>query len=142
MPALRPPAPSQPLKGTVELNGMSHEENPVALDKDVESGELIHVINTDNEFKETSLGGDESEDEDVTNPIKRPAEKPWMAIQHPGDRMPTIGRMRIEWSVRMGIIYLITIAYALSKDVTNSKILSVVPLNANFYATFAIGGQG
>ena len=63
MPALRPPAPSQPLKGTVELNAMSHEENPVALDKDVESGELIHVINTDNESKETSLGGDESEDE-------------------------------------------------------------------------------
>ena len=64
-----------------------------------------------------------------------------MAIQHPGDRMPSLGHMRLEWSVRMGVIYLITIAYGLNKDVINSKAFSVVPLNANFYATFALGAN-
>ena len=60
-------------------------------------------------------------DVEAPGELRRPTEKPWEAVT--GKNMPTIRRIRIEWSVRMGLICLITIAYAVNKDVQESKFL-------------------
>ena len=53
--------------------------------------------------------------------------------------MPSINRKRIEWSVRMGVIYFLTILYAVKSEIRNSSVLGTWPILANFYATFTLG---
>ena len=69
------------------------------------------------------------------------ASKPWVELNDPGNVMMTLGRRRIEWSVRMGIIYCVTMLYAVSDHVADSTVFGTWPILANFYGTFAIASS-
>ena len=69
------------------------------------------------------------------------ASKPWVELNDPGNVMMTLGRRRIEWSVRMGVIYCVTMLYAVSEHVSNSRVFGTWPILANFYGTFAIASS-
>ena len=69
------------------------------------------------------------------------ASKPWVELNDPGNVMMTLGRRRVEWSVRMGVIYCVTMLYAVSEHVSNSRVFGTWPILANFYGTFAIASS-
>ena len=69
------------------------------------------------------------------------ASKPWVELNDPGNVMMTLGRRRIEWSVRMGVIYCVTMLYAVSDHVADSTVFGTWPILANFYGTFAIASS-
>ena len=48
------------------------------------------------------------------------ASKPWVELNDPGNVMMTLGRRRVEWSVRMGVIYCVTMLYAVSEKYKES----------------------
>ena len=64
-----------------------------------------------------------------------------MELNDPGNVMMTLGRRRVEWSVRMGVIYCVTMLYAVSDHVSNSRVFGTWPILANFYGTFAIASS-
>ena len=70
-----------------------------------------------------------------------PASKPWVELNDPGNVMMTLGRRRVEWSVRMGVIYCVTMLYAVSDHVSDSTVFGTWPILANFYGTFAIASS-
>ena len=70
-----------------------------------------------------------------------PASKPWVELNDPGNVMMTLGRRRVEWSVRMGVIYCVTMLYAVSDRVNDSTVFGTWPILANFYGTFAIASS-
>ena len=74
----------------------------------------------------------------VTRP---PASKPWVELNDPGNVMMTLGRRRVEWSVRMGVIYCLTMLYAVSEHVSSTTVFGTWPILANFYGTFAIASS-
>ena len=69
------------------------------------------------------------------------ASKPWVELNDPGNVMMTLGRRRVEWSVRMGVIYCVTMLYAVSEHVADSTVFGTWPILANFYGTFAIASS-
>ena len=69
---------------------------------------------------------------------RRPKEMPWLRLQHPGDRMPSLLQKRFEWLWRMGMIYLLTIWWAVSPAVNKSYYFGTWPILANFYGTFVL----
>ena len=69
------------------------------------------------------------------------ASKPWVELNDPGNVMMTLGRRRVEWSVRMGVIYCLTMLYAVSEHVADSTVFGTWPILANFYGTFAIASS-
>ena len=69
------------------------------------------------------------------------ASKPWVELNDPGNVMMTLGRRRVEWSVRMGVIYCLTMLYAVSKHVSQTTVFGTWPILANFYGTFAIASS-
>ena len=69
------------------------------------------------------------------------ASKPWVELNDPGNVMMTLGRRRVEWSVRMGVIYCVTMLYAVSDRVADSTVFGTWPILANFYGTFAIASS-
>ena len=69
------------------------------------------------------------------------ASKPWVELNDPGNVMMTLGRRRVEWSVRMGVIYCATMLYAVSEHVADSTVFGTWPILANFYGTFAIASS-
>ena len=69
------------------------------------------------------------------------ASKPWVELNDPGNVMMTLGRRRVEWSVRMGVIYCVTMLYAVSDHVADSRVFGTWPILANFYGTFAIASS-
>ena len=75
--------------------------------------------------------------------VKNPptASKPWVELNDPGNVMMTLGRRRVEWSVRMGVIYCVTMLYAVSEHVADSTVFGTWPILANFYGTFAIASS-
>ena len=93
--------------------------------------------------------GVSTEDNDEEQPhlspkgVKNPptASKPWVELNDPGNVMMTLGRRRIEWSVRMGVIYCLTMLYAVSEHVADSTVFGTWPILANFYGTFAIASS-
>ena len=93
--------------------------------------------------------GVSTEDSDEEQPhlspkgVKNPptASKPWVELNDPGNVMMTLGRRRVEWSVRMGVIYCVTMLYAVSEHVAESTVFGTWPILANFYGTFAIASS-
>ena len=93
--------------------------------------------------------GVSTEDSDEEQPhlspkgVKNPptASKPWVELNDPGNVMMTLGRRRVEWSVRMGVIYCLTMLYAVSEHVADSTVFGTWPILANFYGTFAIASS-
>ena len=93
--------------------------------------------------------GVSTEDSDEEQPhlspkgVKNPptASKPWVELNDPGNVMMTLGRRRVEWSVRMGVIYCVTMLYAVSDRVADSRVFGTWPILANFYGTFAIASS-
>ena len=87
------------------------------------------------------------EDNDEEQPVVKnrgksePASKPWVELNDPGNVMMTLGRRRVEWSVRMGVIYCVTMLYAVSDHVADSTVFGTWPILANFYGTFAIASS-
>ena len=69
---------------------------------------------------------------------RRPTEMPWLRLQHPGDRMPSLLKKRSEWFWRMGMIHLLTVWWAVSPAVNNSYLFGTWPILGNFYATFVL----
>ena len=69
------------------------------------------------------------------------ASKPWVELNDPGNVMMTLGRRRVEWSVRMGVIYCATMLYAVSDHVSSTTVFGTWPILANFYGTFAIASS-
>ena len=69
------------------------------------------------------------------------ASKPWVELNDPGNVMMTLGRRRVEWSVRMGVIYCLTMLYAVSEHVSSTTVFGTWPILANFYGTFAIASS-
>ena len=63
---------------------------------------------------------------------------PWLRLQHPGDRMPSLLKKRSEWFWRMGMIHLLTVWWAVSPSVNNSYLFGTWPILGNFYATFVL----
>ena len=83
------------------------------------------------------------EEQPVIKGVKNPptASKPWVELNDPGNVMMTLGRRRVEWSVRMGVIYCLTMLYAVSDHVSSTTVFGTWPILANFYGTFAIASS-
>ena len=83
------------------------------------------------------------EEQPVIKGVKNPptASKPWVELNDPGNVMMTLGRRRVEWSVRMGVIYCVTMLYAVSEHVSSTTVFGTWPILANFYGTFAIASS-
>ena len=66
-------------------------------------------------------------------------DKPWLAVQHVAERkMWSLRRKRLEFTVRMGVIYALTTLYAVANAIRNSSAFGTYPVLANFYATFTL----
>ena len=72
--------------------------------------------------------------------------KPWQSLRdktswfshETEDNVFGLRRRRIEWGLRMGGIYFLTILYALNSVVQASAVTGTYPILANFYATYAL----
>ena len=72
--------------------------------------------------------------------------KPWQSLRDKAswfsheteDNVFGLRRRRIEWGLRMGGIYFLTILYAVSSFVQDSAATGTYPILANFYATYAL----
>ena len=52
--------------------------------------------------------------------------------------MWSLRRKRLEFTVRMGVIYALTILYAVANGIRDSPVFGTYPILANFYATFTL----